>query len=133
MSDGQVSLCSGASEHTSMLSWRLSTRSRWRSRFGNLVDNALRHGEGDITIAASIADRRVVLTVADEGAGPPDDVRDRLFERFVRGGESRASGSGAGLGMPIVRAIARAHGGEARVVPSTTGFAVAVELPREGA
>jgi two-component system, OmpR family, sensor kinase len=82
---------------------------RLRQALNNLVDNALRHGEGDVTLAA----RDGALEVADEGPGF-GDLGERAFERFTRGDAARTRG-GAGLGLAIVRAIAEAHGGSVAI------------------
>jgi two-component system OmpR family sensor kinase len=78
----------------------------------NLVANALAHGEGEIALEARPRDGRVELHVTDKGRGFPDDLLAHAFERFSRGEPGR-SGPGAGLGLPIVAAIAQAHGGRA--------------------
>ena len=98
---------------------------RLSQALGNLLDNALRHGEGAITLTARQAGDAVELGVADEGAGPPPELRARAFERFARGDEARTRG-GAGLGLAIVRAIAEAHGGGAELGP---GSAVRLRFP----
>jgi two-component system, OmpR family, sensor kinase len=77
----------------------------------NLVDNALRYGDGDIELRAAGSERAVELHVSDAGAGFPDSFLPRAFDRFSRGSRGRAGG-GTGLGLAIVAAIARAHGGE---------------------
>jgi two-component system, OmpR family, sensor kinase len=100
---------------------------RLRQALGNLVDNALRHGEGAITVTGRAADRGVVLEVGDEGPGFGDDIAGRAFERFTRGDAARTRG-GTGLGLAIVRAIAEAHGGSA----SLTGSGVRLWLPSQG-
>jgi signal transduction histidine kinase len=82
---------------------------------GNLVDNALRHGQGDIVLSARRADGGVAFDAADEGAGFPHEVAGRAFERFARGDEARTR-DGTGLGLAIVRSVAEAHGGRATVV-----------------
>ena len=82
---------------------------RMRQALGNLVDNALRHGEGTVTLTASEG----AIEVADEGTGFPSDLAP--FRRFSRSQPSRSEGSG--LGLAIVRAIAEAHGGTAEIVP----------------
>ena len=98
---------------------------RLSQALGNLVDNALRHGTGTITLAARQAGGAVELTVTDEGPGLPPGLADRAFERFTRGDEARTRG-GAGLGLAIVRAIAEAHGGTAEL---GAGSAVRLRLP----
>ena len=78
----------------------------------NLVANALAHGEGEVALEARPGRDTVELHVTDRGAGFPDDLLAQAFERFSRG-EPGASEAGAGLGLPIVAAIAQAHGGRA--------------------
>jgi two-component system OmpR family sensor kinase len=104
---------------------------RLRQALGNLVDNALRHGAGDVVLRArrSEADGGVELEVADCGAGFDADLADRAFERFARGDAARTRG-GTGLGLAIVRAIAEAHGGRAEIVTDgQPGAAVRLWLP----
>ncbi|MFC4588453.1 sensor histidine kinase [Sphaerisporangium corydalis] len=79
----------------------------------NLVGNALRHNTagGRVEIATSAAGGRARVTVGNTGPLVPPDQVDRLFEPFQRLGGHRAGGTGGhGLGLAIVRAIARAHG-----------------------
>ncbi len=76
----------------------------------NLVDNAVVHGGGEVTIAARADGDRVVLTVADRGPGLTADERERVFDRFYRGGPRRRDG-GSGLGLAIARSHALAMGG----------------------
>jgi two-component system OmpR family sensor kinase len=87
---------------------------RLRQVVDNLVNNALRHSpEGRaVEVRLSADPIVVVLEVGDHGAGVPAEDRDRIFEPFYRADTSRArSTGGAGLGLAIVAAIARAHGG----------------------
>jgi two-component system OmpR family sensor kinase len=79
---------------------------------GNLIDNSLRYGAGDITLAADRRSTVVELHVRDDAGGFPASFLPRAFERFSRADDAR-SGSGSGLGLAIVQAIARAHGGSA--------------------
>jgi len=81
----------------------------------NLADNA-RHamdGAGTLTLAVSRKDRFAEVLVADTGPGVPPPDRERIFQRLVRLDEARdRSSGGSGLGLPIARGFARAHGGE---------------------
>jgi signal transduction histidine kinase len=98
-----------------------------------MVENALRHGAGEITLRAARGDGRVELHVADRGPGFPPEFIDRAFERFSRADPARGRG-GTGLGLAIVDRIARAHGGRARVSNRAGGGAdVWIELPATGA
>ena len=101
---------------------------RVEQAMGNLVDNALRHGEGRISLGASANGDLAELWVADQGDGLAAGFEDRAFERFTRADEGR-TGGGAGLGLAIVRAIARAHGGEVR----PEGARIVLTLPAGGA
>ena len=85
---------------------------------GNLVDNALRHSTGTITLSARQRDGQTELHVGDEGASFPADFVGKAFERFSQADDAR-SDAGAGLGLAIVDVIARAHGGSAHVAPSS--------------
>jgi signal transduction histidine kinase len=85
---------------------------RVEQALGNLVDNALTHGEGTIELRAVAAGERVELHVLDEGPGFSREFRPRAFDRFSRGDEAR-SGGGSGLGLSIVELVAHAHEGTA--------------------
>jgi heavy metal sensor kinase len=95
---------------------------------GNLVENALVHGSGVVTLWALERGDRVELHVADEGAGLPHGFAARAFDRFSRADEAR-SRSGSGLGLAIVQTIAVAHGGSAGVSPPGDGSDVWISLP----
>ena len=100
-------------------------RGRLEQALGSLVDNALTHGDGTVRLEAEPAGDTIVIRVSDSGPGFPDDFVLRAFERFSRADEARTSG-GAGLGLAIVDAVARAHGGSA----SAAGATVTLVLPR---
>ncbi len=100
---------------------------RIRQALGNLVDNALRHGDGDVVLRAHTQDGGVALEVSDDGPGFAPDIAGRAFERFARGDRARTRG-GTGLGLAIVRAIAEAHGGRATL----DGATVRVWMPSQG-
>lgn len=85
---------------------------RVEQALSNLVENALRHGDGAVTLRAQRTDGAVELHVLDEGPGVPAAFIPRAFERFSQLDRSR-NGPGAGLGLAIVGLIAAAHGGGA--------------------
>lgn len=95
---------------------------RLEQALGNLVENALRHGRGDVRLWALERNGDVELHVLDEGPGFPPGFAQRAFERFSRADESRARG-GAGLGLAIVQVIAAAHGGSAHLADRNGGGA----------
>ncbi len=95
---------------------------RMRQLLANLIDNALRHGAGTVTLTATPDGDGAAVAVRDEGEGFPADLEP--FERFSRGDAARTRG-GAGLGLALVRAIADAHGGNAEV----DGAGVRVRFP----
>ncbi|QWF83140.1 sensor histidine kinase [Amycolatopsis sp. CA-230715] len=96
-----------------------------------LVSNAVRHTRPDqeIALGSSAAGGTARIWVRDTGEGVPPDSRARIFERFKRGSNARDE-DGSGLGLPIVVAIAEAHGGQV-VLDSTPGDGAlfTIELP----
>jgi len=92
----------------------------------NLIENALVHGPpgGVVSVALSRRDGCALLTLSDQGPGPPPAQRERLFERFWRGPDS-SQRPGSGLGLSIVAAIADRHGGSVHV----DGSAFTLQLP----
>jgi signal transduction histidine kinase len=101
---------------------------RIEQALGNLIDNALRHGDGAIGIAARREDGVAVIEVADEGSGFAAGFEDRAFERFTRADDGR-TGGGSGLGLAIVSAIAEAHGGDVAIHRGGPGATLRIELP----
>jgi len=91
----------------------------------NLVTNALVHGAPPVQIRAELRDRHLRISVADRGAGVPEELVPRLFERFEHGG-----GSGTGLGLAIAKAYANAHGGDLLYEPGVEGTRFEFVLPR---
>jgi len=93
-----------------------------RDSFGhalwNLLDNAAKYSPPDAPIEVELGRQgnRAVVRVRDHGAGVPAIERRRIFEKFVRGADQQTSGvRGTGVGLALVRQIARAHGGEVRL------------------
>ena len=76
----------------------------------NLLENARRHGRPPVRVRLHSRDRQIEMVVADAGLEIPESEREKLFTPFQRG----ADGTGHGLGLSLVRQIARQHGGDAR-------------------
>jgi signal transduction histidine kinase len=96
----------------------------------NLLDNAQRHGAGAVEVEVRSDDGRAVVTVSDEGPGVAASERERIFLPFHRAPGGKAV-SGSGLGLTLVRQIARRHGGDAVWAGSSDKpSAVRVVLPR---
>jgi heavy metal sensor kinase len=85
-------------------------RLRLEQALSNLVDNAIRHGGGAVTVSARAENGAVELHVVDSGQGFQPEFLSQAFERFTRADEARERG-GSGLGLAIVDTIARAHRG----------------------
>jgi signal transduction histidine kinase len=103
-----------------------ATSARLREALGVLVDNALRHGKGTVTLSARISDNdTMVVEVADHGEGVPPALAPHVFDRGVSGAAS------TGVGLALARALVEADGGRlelARTRPAT--FAVFLPVPR---
>jgi signal transduction histidine kinase len=86
---------------------------------GNLVENAVRHGSGTVTISVRPYDDGVEVIVGDEGEGIPDEVMSRIFTKFWRGTRRGSTG----LGLYIVKGLVEAHGGSIEVGSAPGGGA----------
>ena len=101
----------------------------------NLVENAVRHGDGDVTVTLAAHSGpegaeipHVLLTVDDQGEGIPVDLRKRVFTKFWKGGAR----GGSGLGLYIVGGLTKAHGGTVTIGDAPGGGArIAVSWPAE--
>ncbi len=101
----------------------------------NLIDNALKYAvpaqadaAGRVSVALEAANGRCRLSVEDNGPGIPADKRERVLERFFRLDESRSK-PGTGLGLSLVQAIARLHGGTLALEDARPGLRVVLDLP----
>ena len=133
--------------------WRLGTLTpgrllvdpdRLRAALDALIENAVKYSEEHDAIelrARSDGSRRIVIEVVDEGRGLRQEALERIFDRFARADAARSrSDGGVGLGLAIVDAIAKRHGGRCTVQSTGRGSTFALSLPgftpageREGA
>ncbi|WP_406673661.1 HAMP domain-containing sensor histidine kinase [Nonomuraea sp. N2-4H] len=96
----------------------------------NLLDNATRHAATRIDLTVAVRGNEVVVTVTDDGDGIPPQDRERVFERFTRLESARAKDSGgSGLGLPLSREIAVAHGGSLTAADHRPGARLVAVLP----
>ncbi|SDY71955.1 Signal transduction histidine kinase [Amycolatopsis xylanica] len=105
------------------------TPGRLREVIGVLLDNALRHGAGTVTIAARRGDAEgtVVVEVSDTGLGVPDELAPHVFERGFSGGGS------TGVGLALARALVEADGGRLELSSSRPAvFSLFLRVPRPG-
>ncbi|WP_374463068.1 sensor histidine kinase [Microtetraspora sp. AC03309] len=97
---------------------------------GNLLDNAERHAEHNVTVEVTREDGSAVLGVVDDGDGIAPDQREIVFQRFARLDASRRKDAGGtGLGLPIARQIAESHGGTLTIGDSPRGARFVLRLP----
>lgn len=112
----------------------LGDGARLRRAFVAVLENCRRYAPDSVVhVETGTAGDTVFFRCTDTGPGLSDDGRARAFDRFWRADESRGrSLGGSGLGLPIVRAIARAHGGEALILSQDgPGLTVEIALPRQ--
>jgi signal transduction histidine kinase len=96
----------------------------------NLVTNAFRYGRAPIRVTATAENGRLRVAVEDSGPGVAREIEATLFDRFTRAGVARDRVAGAGLGLAIARAYARAHSGDLRYERGDpTGARFVVDLP----
>ena len=100
----------------------------------NLISNAFRYGSdgGHVRVTVRRTGNCAVLSVSDDGAGIPPDQQEKIWQRFYQVDAARSGGEGTGLGLYMVRQIARLHGGTAEVesVPGQ-GSTFTVRIPAE--
>jgi len=100
----------------------------------NLLENAVKYarpeggGEGHISVGLRRENGRVLIAVADNGPGIAEPDRARVLERFVRLEKSRSE-PGSGLGLSLVNAVARLHGGAFRIEDNAPGVRAVIDLP----
>lgn len=98
---------------------------------GNLVDNALKYSPPGTGVAIEARKRfsQVEISVADHGPGIPESERGHVTERFYRGGAGRAGTPGMGLGLTLVAAVAKLHGGSLQLADNRPGLRAVLSLP----
>ncbi|MEY4884590.1 MAG: hypothetical protein RIS34_2444 [Pseudomonadota bacterium] len=89
----------------------------------NLLENARRHGAGDVTVTLQQADGLATIRVCDRGPGVPAELRERIFEPFYRLPGATERDGGVGLGLALVKSIATRHGGTVRCENAPDGGA----------
>jgi signal transduction histidine kinase len=100
---------------------------------GNLIDNSLKYAQRKISVrveAAQRPDRAIAVAVADDGSGIPDTEKSKVTERFYRGDASRGT-PGVGLGLSLVAAVARLHGGEVVFTDVNPGLKATLFMSRQ--
>ncbi|MBE3010749.1 HAMP domain-containing histidine kinase [Microbispora sp. NEAU-D428] len=104
-----------------------------RRLVANLVDNAVRHASTSVHVTLTSPGDHAVLDVVDDGPGIPPEHHTIVFDRFTRLDHARTRDTGgSGLGLPIARDIARAHGGTLQVVPHSPGARLRAVFPLSG-
>ena len=97
--------------------------------FSNLGRNAFEAGATTVNVCASVAGAHILIDVADDGSGVPQEVATQIFRPFTTGGRA----GGAGLGLAIARDLVRAHGGDIVLAESTAhGTTFRFTLPVNG-
>jgi signal transduction histidine kinase len=95
----------------------------------NLVDNAIKHGRdaGEVNVKVTKADGGCVISVADDGPGIPADELQHVFKRFYRLERSRRT-PGNGLGLSLVAAVTRLHGGRVEMKDNAPGLEIRIQF-----
>jgi signal transduction histidine kinase len=102
-----------------------ATRARLREAIGVLLDNALRHGMGTVSISVRGNDATVAIEVNDSGAGVPDELVAHIFDRGVSGVGS------TGVGLALARALVESDGGRLELsVPRPPTFTIFLPVPK---
>jgi signal transduction histidine kinase len=111
----------------------LADSERLRAALDALIENAVKYTQEHDAItlrARRLADGMLAIEVEDEGCGVPEEALTRIFDRFGRADAARTrSAGGVGLGLAIVDAIAKGHGGRCMVQSTSRGFIFALQLP----
>lgn len=103
---------------------------RVRQILRNLIANAIEHGGTEIRIYGDHAGSRYVVSVEDDGPGVPDEIVEKLFTRFVHGGDEARTSNSVGLGLAVAQTLAQAMGGSLDYdrVADRTAFVLSLPL-----
>lgn len=103
---------------------------RIRQILRNLLSNAVKHGGPSIRVYGDVAGSNYAIAVEDDGDGVPDDVRERMFTRFVHQGDTALTSGSVGLGLAVARLLAEAMGGslEYDYMAGRTSFVLMIPL-----
>lgn len=98
-------------------------RSQMKRVFENIISNSLKYTEPGTTIFVSLDadEKRIEIILGDDGPGVSEALKEKLFDPFSVGDQSRKSGKGTGLGLSIAKKIVEAHGGNIKVIDSYRG------------
>jgi two-component system sensor histidine kinase MtrB len=100
----------------------------------NLIGNALKHGGSPVRVKVRQVGEELVIEVADNGPGIPEDVLPHVFDRFYKADASRARSEGSGLGLSIALENAHIHGGGITAANRRGGgavFTLRLPMPKE--
>ncbi len=126
--DAQVAPADGNAAPTELVVQGVSKLLRRALR--NLLENARRHADSDITVSLRRAGDHAVIKVCDHGPGVPPALRERIFEPFYRLPGATERDGGVGLGLALVKSIAIRHGGAVACQPHTpSGACFVIHLP----
>ena len=107
-------------------------RARMERALANLLDNSLNYSDKPKITIELWQTHNVYMRIKDNGPGVPDSIREKVFERFVRGDESRKS-QGSGLGLSIVRSYIQLQEGSIELEGSEEGASFIITLPNKKA
>lgn len=110
----------------------IGDRARMERALANLLDNSLSYASRPKIVIELWQTHKVYLRIKDNGPGIPEAIKTKVFERFVRGDQSRKS-QGSGLGLSIVRSYIQLQGGEIELEESESGASFLISLPVKAA
>ena len=107
-------------------------RARMERVLANLIDNSMKYAPESKICIELWQTHNIYIRIKDDGPGIPEEIKTKLFERFVRGDKSRKS-QGSGLGLSLVRSYVQLQGGEIELEEAEKGASFLITLPKEKA